>query len=218
MSLTRVETIEPLEAEWAWVESFIRGLSEQDMDRPTRCEGWTVRNIAAHLVGMVVDIAGGTVGANTGHEHVDDRPAHTPARLADEIHHGAEIAMKLLRSLDDHAWAQPSPFPGLTTRQGVEALWLESFVHEDDIRDALGKPARPEGGIALEISLRHVAEEMGRNGWNKTTLDLAGVPSIRIGPGGESITGDPRKFLMAATGRIPAAEAGFDPKVNIYRR
>lgn len=217
MSLTRTETVEGLEAEWASVESFLRGLRPEDMDRQTRCEGWTVRNVAAHLVGTVLDIAGGTVGTTTGDEHVEDRAAHTPAKLADELHHGAEIAMKILRAIDDHIWAQPSPFAGLTTRQGVEALWLESFVHEDDIRDALGMPSRAEGGLALVVSLHHVAEEMGRHGWTKTTLALDGVPPIRIGPGGTPITGDPVKFLLAATGRIPAEDVGLDSKLSIYR-
>jgi uncharacterized protein (TIGR03083 family) len=217
MTLTRAETIEGLEGEWSTLETFLRTLSEKDMERPTRCEGWTVRNVAAHLVGTVVDIAAGTIGTTTGREHVDERAAHTLARLADELHDGAEVAMKVLRAIDDHYWAQPSPFAGLTTRQGVEALWLESFLHEDDIRDALGKPGRA-GGRALEISLRHVAEEMGRNGWDKTTLELDGVPKIAIGPGGTPITGDPKQFLLAATGRIPPEAIGLDSKVNIYRR
>jgi uncharacterized protein (TIGR03083 family) len=217
MSLGRTETIEGLEVEWATSESFLRGLPDDAMDRPTRCEGWTVRNVAAHMVGIVADIAGGTVGSNSGREHVDDRAVRSPAQLADELHGAAEIAMKLLRTLDDHAWAQPSPVPGLTNRQGVEALWLESFLHEDDIRDALGVEGRSDRGLAMEISLRHVAEEMGRRGWNKTTLELRGMPRIRIGPGGTPITGDPMTFLLAATGRIAAEGAGLDQKVNIYR-
>jgi uncharacterized protein (TIGR03083 family) len=218
MSLTRAETVEGLESEWAALEDFIRGLSEEDMESPTRCEEWTVRNIAAHLVGGVSDLAAGTVGVNTsGNQQVAERSSQTGPQLADELHASAEIAMKLLRAIDDHYWAQPSPFPGLTVRQGVEALWLESFLHEDDIRHAAGRPERPEPGIALEVSLRHVAEEMGDHGWNRTTLELDGMPKIRIGPGGDPITGDPMKFLLAATGRIPAEEIGLDQRVNIYR-
>ena len=218
MSLTRTETVEGLEGEWASLETFIRGLSEQDLDRRSRCEAWTVRNLAAHLVGSVADLAGGTVGNNTsGQQQVDERLQQTPAQLADEQHGAAEITMKLLRAIDDHYWAQPSPFPGLTVRQGVEALWLESFLHEDDIRHALGMQHRTNGGLALEVSLRHVAEEMGDHGWNRTTLELDGMPKIRIGPGGEPITGDPMRFLLAATGRIPAEQIGLDEKVNIYR-
>jgi uncharacterized protein (TIGR03083 family) len=218
MSLRRTDTIEGLEGEWAAAASFIGGLSEADLDRPTRCEGWTVRNVAAHVVGGVLDIAEGTVGSTTGHQHVDERASHAAGLLADELRAGAATAMRILRSIDDHIWAQPSPFPGLTTRQGVEALWLESFLHQDDMRDALGAPPQPEGGFALEVSLRHVAEEMGKHGWNKTTLALDGVPKIRIGPGGAAITGNPMEFLLAATGRIPAEKIGLDPKVNIYRQ
>lgn len=218
MSLTRSQTIEGLESEWATLEHFLRGLSPQDIERPTRCEEWTVRDIAAHLVGGVLDVAGGTVGTSTGQTQIDQRRAYTAAQLADEFNAGAEIAMKLLRAIDDHLWAQPSPFPGLTVRQGVEVLWLESFLHEDDIRHALGLPSRPDPGLALEISLRHIAEEMGRQEWTQTTLELDGSPKIRIGPGGAPITGDPMRFLLAATGRIPAEEIGLDAKVNIYRR
>lgn len=217
MSLTRADTVEGLESEWASLAGFIRGLSEADLEQPTRCEGWTVRNITAHLVGGVVDLAGGKIGPASGQGQVAERLQRTSAQLADELHDASEIAMKLLRAIDDHFWAQPSPFPGFTVRQGVEALWLESFLHEDDIRHAIGAGWRGEGGLALEVSLRHVAEEMGRRGWNQTTLELDGMPKIRIGPGGEAITGDAMSFLLAATGRIPAEDIGLDPKVNIYR-
>jgi uncharacterized protein (TIGR03083 family) len=219
MGLTRTDTIEQLEGEWATLETFVRAISDADMDRPTRCEEWTVRGVIAHIVGGVLDVAGGTVGTTTGHQYVEDRSTHSPSQLADELHDGAQIAMKLLRTIDDRIWAQPSPFPGLTVRQGVEALWLESFLHEDDIRDALGMTARSSGGLALEISIRHVAEEMAKHAWNQTTLALDGMPKVRIGPGGDSVIGgDPMQFLLAATGRIGAEDVGLDPKVNIYRR
>src|SRR5688572_26063104 len=125
MSRTRTETIEGLESEWATFEQFLRGLSPQDIERPTRCEAWTVRDIAAHLVGGVLDVAGGTVGISSGQQHIDERTAQSAGQLADDFNGGAEITMKLLRAIDDHLWAQPSPFPGLTVRQGVEVLWLE---------------------------------------------------------------------------------------------
>jgi uncharacterized protein (TIGR03083 family) len=218
MTLTRAETVEGLETEWATSEEFIRGLSDADMERGSRCEGWTVRHLAEHLVENVSDLAGGTVGNAPGRHNFDERSRRTSAQLADELHASSEIAMKLLRAIDDHFWAQPSPFPGLTVRQGVEVLWVESFVHEDDVRHALELPPRPSPGLALEITLRHIAEEMGRRGWNRRTLEFEGVPTIRIGPGGESITGDPMKFVLAATGRIPASDVGLDETVNIYRR
>jgi len=219
MTLTRAETVEGLESEWATSEEFIRGLTDADMDRASRCEGWTVRHLAEHLVENVSDLAGGTVGNTTAGQHKFDMgSARTPSELADELRASAEIAMKLLRAIDDHFWAQPSPFPGLTVRQGVEVLWVESFVHEDDIRHALGLPSRPSPGLALEITLRHIAEEMGRRGWNKRTLEFEGLPKIHVGPRGETIGGDPMRFVLAATGRIPASEVGLDEKVNIYRR
>lgn len=217
MTLTREQTIEPLEAEWKASAAFLRSLSEADMAKPTRCEGWTVGDVAAHIAGTVTDIAGGTIGATNGYTQVQERAGQSPARLADDMEHGIEIALKLVRALDDHLWAQPSPFPGLTFRQGVEALFVESYVHEDDIRDALGMPPRADGDTALEISLHHIAEEMGKRGWNQRTLSLDGVQPIAIGFGGEPITGNPRTFLLAATGRIPASAVGLDEKVNIYR-
>ena len=79
--------------------------------------------------------------------------------------------------------------------------------------------ARSSGGLALEISIRHVAEEMAKQAWNQTTLALDGMPKVHIGPGGDSVIGgDPMRFLLAATGRIEAEDVGLDPKVNIYRR
>jgi len=82
MGLTRADTIEQLEGEWTTLEAFVRGISPADMDRPTRCEEWTVRGVTAHIVGGVLDVAGGTVGTTTGHQYVEDRPTHSPSQLA----------------------------------------------------------------------------------------------------------------------------------------
>ena len=211
MTLKRAETVEGLESEWATSAEFLRGLSASDMEHGSRCEGWTVRHLAQHIVENVSDLAGGTIGNTApGQHNFDEGSTRSGAELADELGASAEIAMKLLRAIDDHFWAQPSPFPGLTVRQGVEVLWVESFVHEDDIRHALELPSRPSPGLALEITLRHIAEEMGRRGWNRRSLQFEGLPKIHVGPGGEPITGDAMEFVLAATGRIPASEVGLD--------
>ena len=201
---------------------LVRSLDDEKMATPSRCEGWTVGDVAAHVIGGIVDVSNGRLdGAGSAawtNRQVEERRGRSPEELAAELEAIRPIGEQILESLDDDAWNGPAPagLPG-TLGQGVEALWYDAYLHGDDIRTAIG--AERVGGPGLRASVHHVADILTREGWGDATLALGGVDEeVRIGDGGgRRIEGDALQFVLVATGRADPATMGLDPSVNIYK-
>ncbi len=203
---------------------LIGELTEADLAAPTRCAGWTVADLAAHLAGGITDVATGRLeGAGTPEwtsRQVEERRGRSAAELADEIAGGAKLAADLLGAFDEAAWSGPAPagYDG-PLGDGVGAIWYDSALHQDDIRHALGRPPAMAPADVL-ASVDHVAVVLSSQGWGPAVLALDGLPEIVVGNGAEGarrVDGDPVAFLLAATGRGDPAGLGLDPSVNIYR-
>jgi len=198
---------------------LLRSLEPADLDAPTRCTGWTVRDVAGHMVGQITDVVNGRLeGLGTPEvteREAKERAGRSAAELAGELAEGRAGVAALSEQLDDTAWNAPvaSDFDG-TLGEGVLALWFDGYLHADDIRAALGTPSVQ--GDGLRGSLHWVAADLGRRGWGPATLALDGVDVIEIGGGGEKITGDPVQFLLVATGRADPSPYGLDESVNIF--
>ena len=102
----------------------------------------------------------------------------------------------------------------MTLANGIEALFDDAYVHEDDVRAALDLPANR--GPAMVGSVAYLARMLGLKGWGPATLALDGLPEHDIGGGGPKITGDPHEFILVATGRADPASLGLDEDVNVY--
>jgi uncharacterized protein (TIGR03083 family) len=198
---------------------LLRSLEPADLDAPTRCTGWTVGDVAGHMVGQVTDVVNGRLeGLGTPEvteREAKERAGRSAAELADELVEGRAGVAALAEQLDDAAWDAPvaSDFEG-TLGDGVLALWFDGYLHADDIRAALGTPSVQ--GDGLRGSLHWVAADLGRRGWGPATLALDGMDPIEIGGGGEKITGDPVQFLLVASGRADPSPYGLDESVNIF--
>jgi uncharacterized protein (TIGR03083 family) len=198
---------------------LLSSLEPADLDAPTRCEGWTVRDVAGHMVGQVTDVVNGRLeGLGTPEvteREAKERAGRSAAELAEELAEGRAAVAALAEQFDDAAWNTPvaSDFDG-TLGDGVLALWFDGYLHADDIRSALGTPSLQGNG--LRGSIHWVAADLGRRGWGPATLALDGVEVIDVGGGGEKISGDPQQFLLAATGRADPSPLGLDESVNIF--
>jgi uncharacterized protein (TIGR03083 family) len=201
--------------------ALVRSLNDQEWQTPSRCEGWTVGDVARHVAGTLTNVTTGNLeGVGTPEmtkQEVDERQGRSPGELADEIDTGAKVAADMLAGFDDDAWAGPVPVPNIsgTLGDGIEALWSDAYLHADDIRAAIGR--KSERGPGLEGALSHVATILEQQNWGPATLALDGVTEFPVGGGGRRITGDPFEFALAATGRGDAARFGLDETVNIYR-
>jgi uncharacterized protein (TIGR03083 family) len=220
MTLPRHEVSTGLFDELSDFEKLVRSLDEQQWSTPRRCEGWTVGDVAAHVIGSMADVVGGRLdGLGTPEvteREVQERRGRTPARLADECAEVREAAQGLLAVFDDAAWEAPAPggYQG-TLGDGVEALWFDTYLHADDMRSVLGHATQrtAEGDRA---SLSHIATELTKREWQPATLAFDGQPEFDVSGGGTRIDGDAFLFILAATGRGDASAIGLDDSVNLY--
>jgi len=215
MGLGREEAIAGLQAEYAAFSDLVRSLDASQWEKPSRCEGWTAGDVARHVVGTATDVANGVAGTHTPDEEVAERKGRSAKEIADELDTALGTLQNLAAIIDDNAWNGPSPVPDLTMRQGILTLFYDIYVHADDIRTAIGLPPAASG-LGLEASVEYLAEQLEQRGWGPATLALDGMEKSEVGGGGNPITGDPKQFVLAATGRANPSALGLDPTVNIY--
>jgi uncharacterized protein (TIGR03083 family) len=221
MPMDRDHVAKGYQLELAAFEELVRSLTPEQWEQPTRCDGWRVADVAAHVTGTLDNVVAGRFdGLGTPEvtlAEVEDRRGRTAAEVADELHACAEGAAALVAVFDDDAWAGPAPASvGGTLGDGVETLWYDTWLHGDDIRDAVGEG--PElSRDALGASIRHIAIALADQGWGPATLALDGQAEVTVGGGGRRVTGDPYAFVLAATGRAAADTIGEDATINIYR-
>jgi uncharacterized protein (TIGR03083 family) len=139
------------------VEELLRSLGEHDWDRDTDCPEWTVRDIAAHLAALESELAGdpgprldqhaaatGSVASAYTQAGIDERRDRTPSELIEEF---VEAVHRRAVELDTDPPSDPEAIPPRSVggmgwdwqtllRNRVVDLW----VHEQDIRRAVGRP------------------------------------------------------------------------------
>jgi uncharacterized protein (TIGR03083 family) len=221
MTLARTTVVPGYQQELRDFSELLRSLDADEWQRPTRCEGWTVADVAAHVVGVLTDVANGVLEGLATPEatarHLGDRKGRSAGEVADELDQSAKVGADILAAFDDTLWDMPAPgdYDG-SLGSGIITLWYDTYVHADDIRVAVGRET--VGGPGVVAAIDHVAEQLAKQGWGPATLALDGMPEFPVGSGdGPRVTGDPHTFVLIATGRADPSLLGLDPTVNIYR-
>lgn len=221
MTLPREEVTAGIIDELGDFEKLVRSLDEHQWATPSRCEGWTVGDVAGHVIGSMADVVNGRLdGLGTPEvteREVAERRGRTPAELADECAQVREQAKGLLAAFDDAAWetAAPGGYEG-TLGDGVEALWYDTYLHADDMRSVLGLATQREQA-SDKASISHIAYELTKRDFQPLTLAFDGLPEFDVSGGGTRVEGDAFPFILAATGRGDASALGLDESVNLYR-
>ena len=205
MTLSRTEISDGLIDELHTFEGLIRPLSQAELDSPSRCAGWTVGDVARHVIGTMADVTAGHLDGlgspETTAREVAERAGRTSAELADECATVTMAATGLLQVFDDNSWsAQARAGYDGTIGEGVEALWYDTWLHGDDIRNALGRTSVP--GDAMGCALEHVEAALRKLDWN------GDVPSPD--------DANAFAFVLAATGRGGEASFGPNAPIDIY--
>ena len=220
MVLPRTEAVPGMFDEYVAFGELLLTLTDAEWPQPTRCAGWTVADVAGHLVGQLTDVVTGNLdGLGTPEvtvREVEERRGKSAAELAEELAQSGKLGLDITAAFDDAAWNGPLPTGGPgTLGSGIEALWADAYVHADDIRHAIGRaPVRTPG---LRASVSHYAELLEQQGLPPTTLALDGLEEFPIAGGGRRITGDAHEFVLAVTGRGDLAAFGLDETANVYR-
>jgi uncharacterized protein (TIGR03083 family) len=184
-------SLEAFPAERAALLDLLRGLSPDEWARPTMCPGWSVKDIAAHLV---ADDLGRLSGQRDGHRHRAPDPAEPLVRFIDRQNGEWVEAMRRLsgpvvvsllelsgaqtldffRSVDPDApgipvsWAAADPAPAWLD---LARELTERWHHQAEIREALGAPMLDDPAIlgpvhaafahGLPVTFRAVVAPLG---------------------------------------------------------
>jgi uncharacterized protein (TIGR03083 family) len=213
VELTRTQITEGVLAEYDGFATLLDELTPREWTAPTRCEKWEVRDIAGHVVGTALDVVAGTPGRRSPDDQARDLRDTAAGELVGEFRKAIVGIGRFLERLDEDGWA--SPVAGMTIGEGMVLLWYDTFLHADDVRAATGRPSEPGPGIGA--CLQYLESRLRRAGWGPARLALDGCTPIEFGGGGPQVSGDPMRFILAATGRSDPAELGLDETVNVYR-
>ena len=221
MTLPRDTVVPGMLAEYRTFEVLVRAQSGDSWGTPTRCDGWRVADVAAHVIGQLTDVVNlrlddlGSPGATA--RQVAERSGRPPEELADELAEGTTTAAALVGAFDEAAWDAPVAGSSVgSLGSGLESLWFDTFLHADDIRAALGQHEEEDGSLTASVS--HIAQVLTEQGWAAATLSFDETPAFAVsGGGGRTISGKAMPFILASTGRADPAVLGLDPSVNIYR-
>lgn len=220
MTLSRTVAVPGLVSELEQFAELVAGLSDEQWQTPTRCAGWTVGDVAAHVIGQFTDVVNfrleGLGTPEVTARQVEERRGRSQSELAEELTQSGKLGQDILAAFDDTAWEGPAPggAPG-TLGFGVEALWYDAYLHGDDIRSAIGQETPRTR--SLNASVSHIAQSLTDRDCEPLTLRLDGADEFAVSGGGRVIEGDAFAFVLAATGRGDLAAFGLDETANIYR-
>jgi uncharacterized protein (TIGR03083 family) len=155
------------------METMLAALTDEQWQAPTRCEGWTVQDVIAHINGVntfwEVSVRAGLAGTPT-RMLVGFDPVATPASMVDAVRSltanevydqfvaGNDGFLGAIADLDDDGWATLAEAPPghIPIRLlASHALW-DGWVHERDIALPLGITPSEETDEVV-ASLRYAA-------------------------------------------------------------
>ncbi len=201
------------------VVRLLRSLRDEDWSRPTDCPGWDVRAVAAHLAHLESELAGNPqeevrvpelahvtspMGAYTERGPVARRDWATDA-IVDELETSAAIRLAALRAdppTDGSVRAPVTPGDiGWTWETLLSNRPLDVWMHEQDVRRAVGRP----GGLD-SAAARHTVGVFARG--------FGYVVGKRVAPAAGTTV------LLDVTGAHPlhlAVEVGADGRATPLR-
>ena len=192
-------------AERAALVHDLEGLDEEQWHRPSLCEGWTVHDLAAHLVDTWRTTRLGFVaGLARARFHFDEQNARGVERWRGAT---PQETLQRLRAAVSRTSTPPGP---------LDTRLVEEVVHGEDVRRplALTHDYSPEAvERALRLQLRTPASFGGAKEVAARCRLVADDVDVAVGQGPE-VRGPALSLLLAVSGR-PALEELSGPGVVV---
>ena len=239
MTPSLAEVRAAVDREWRRFGALLASADAAAWSRPTRLEGWTVGDLAAHVVwgvSMEADALWrrrtGADGRAAGRTVAD--PADREAVAADLDAAWAVLAEEVsLLGEADLATTAPLPYGDVPVAVFAQILAMEAGVHASDLAAALGEVDTLPGDVAraseavLRVFLPVVAATAAHRPPRDLTVALRG-PEVHLrfsyrdgrweaadaadGPEPDAcLDGDDSTLVLFALGRLPAT----DPRLSI---
>ncbi|MER5858915.1 MULTISPECIES: maleylpyruvate isomerase family mycothiol-dependent enzyme [Streptomyces] len=168
-------TLQPYADAWTHsidaISEMVQSLPDGEWNRRTPCPGWSVRDIVSHVIGMDCEMLGDPrpihslprdlFHVTTEHQRyteiqVDVRRHHTAPEMTAELEYTVIRRNRQLRneSRDPGTMVRGPLGTEVTLEQAYRMRAFDVWVHEQDLRAALGRP----GG--LDSPGAHVARDL----------------------------------------------------------
>jgi uncharacterized protein (TIGR03083 family) len=150
-----------LDETWTAIDRLLRDQPASAYEAPTPCPGWSVRDVLSHLLGFELMLHGTPVPSFDGpwpshvrnpigeiNEAFVQSHRHEPGiQVLDEFRDAARRSLAALRTLSEEEWDKIgwSPEGDRPYHRFQETRVLDSWIHLQDIRDALLQPEDDHG-------------------------------------------------------------------------
>ena len=158
--------VNALDDTWSTIDRVVRPQPAVAYDAATACPGWSVRDVLSHLLGFEMMLQGSPVPTYDGpwpayvrnpigeinEAFVNVHRHESGIEVLNQLRDVGAKTLERLRELDDDAWEKVgwSPEGERPYHRFQETRVLDSWIHLQDIRDALLEPA-DDHGVAEEI-------------------------------------------------------------------
>jgi uncharacterized protein (TIGR03083 family) len=180
------------------ISELVQPLVEGEWNRRTPCPGWSVRDIVSHVIGMDCEMLGDPRPIHTlprdlyhvSNEHqrymemqVDVRRHHTAPEMTSELEYTIIRRNRQLRneSREPDAKVRGPLGAEITLEQSMRYRAFDVWVHEQDLRTALGRPGNLDSPGAyivrdelLAVLPKVVAKEAGAPANSAVVFDVHG--------------------------------------------
>ena len=173
------------------LHELLRDLSEDDWETPA-LRGLDVQGLVGHLTGVEEDthraLAGDPVVADAGHVESTQGPAvrqagRSPAQTRAEWRRAADRTVELVRAAQDCAGRLALHGMRLPLDDLLVVRAFELWVHDNDIRRAVGRPSSVPDPPVLRL-MSDLAARMLPHAAARTGLPAGDVHLVLTGPGG----------------------------------
>lgn len=217
--------IDHLSEVWSSTAAVCRELTDDEWALPSDCPGWSVKDHVSHVIGTESMLLGRTApaAAPAGLAHVlnpiaemneawvEARRPRPGSDVLAELEQVTGLRLQALRAMtDDELEADTaSPIGRVPYATFMDVRVMDCWVHEQDIRRAVGRPGDLEGEAA-DVALRRLISSLPYVvGKRAAAPDGTSVVLELTGP-------RPRRLAVAADGgRAREVETPVDPTVRI---
>jgi len=156
LSPANAALIEDLLQTWASIRALLATLTDEQLHLPTDLPGWSVRDVIAHMASVEAHLLEHPepdhAVSDAGHvknllgawneQRVDHRRSWAVAQVVSEFDAVTRAREPVLRALDDDrlSTVEATPLGEMPLQRFVQTRFLDSWVHEQDIRLAVGVP------------------------------------------------------------------------------
>ncbi|MEU2225370.1 maleylpyruvate isomerase family mycothiol-dependent enzyme [Streptomyces sp. NPDC018347] len=180
-------TLQPYADAWTHsieaISEMVQSLVEGEWNRRTPCPGWSVRDVVSHVIGMDSEMLGDPrpihalprdlFHVTTEHQRymemqVDVRRHHTAPEMTAELEYTVIRRNRQLRNESrDPGTLVRGPFgKEITLEQAYRMRAFDVWVHEQDLRTALGRPGNldsPGSYVARDVLLEALPKVVARD-------------------------------------------------------